>query len=142
MLGLDIAERTVVVADFEAGIGTLTRLGDTKVDAVVVVTDPTVKSLEVASRAATLAEAHTSGPIIIVANRLLDDDDRNAVDRALVGRTVLLVPEDDAIQAADRADTAPLDASPDSPAILALSGLASVLLQPLAAVPRGGRRAG
>jgi len=128
LLGLDIAELTFVVADFEAGIGTLTRLGDTKVDAVVVVTDPTVKALEVASRAAALAEEHTSGPIVIVANRLLDDDDRNAVERALAGRTVVLVPEDDAIQTADRADTAPLDASPESPAILALGGLAAVLL--------------
>jgi len=117
-----------VVADFEAGIGTLTRLGDTKVDAVVVVTDPTVKSLEVASRAAAIAEQHTSGPLVIVANRVLDDADREAVERTLSGRTVVLVPEDDAIPKADRADTAPLDASPDSPAVRALSGLASLLV--------------
>ncbi len=128
MLGLNIAEETFVVADFEAGIGTLTRLGDTKVDAVVVVTDPTVKSLEVASRAAAIAEQHTSGPLVIVANRVLDDADREAVERTLSGRTVVLVPEDDAIPKADRADTAPLDASPDSPAVRALSGLASLLV--------------
>jgi CO dehydrogenase maturation factor len=127
LLGLDIPEDTIVVADFEAGIGTLTRLGETKVDAVVVVTDPTVKSLEVASRAATLAEEHTSGPIVVVANRVLDDADRAAVERTLSGRTVVLVPEDDAIPAADRADTAPLDASPDSPAVRALIGVASRL---------------
>lgn len=127
MLGLDIPEDTIVVADFEAGIGTLTRLGETKVDAVVVVTDPTVKSLEVASRAVTLAEEHTSGPIVVVANRVLDDADRAAVERTLSGRTVVLVPEDDAIPAADRADTAPLDASPDSPAVRALIGVASRL---------------
>lgn len=128
MLGLDIPGDTIVVADFEAGIGTLTRLGETTVDAVVVVTDPTVKSLEVASRAATLAEEHTSGPIVVVANRVLDDADRAAVERTLSGRTVVLVPEDDAIPAADRADTAPLDASPDSPAVRALIGVASRLL--------------
>lgn len=128
LLSLGIADDTFVIADFEAGIGTLTRLGDTNVDAVVVVTDPTVKSLEVASRAATLAEEHTSGPVVIVANRVLDDADRNAVESALAGRTVVLVPEDDAIPAADRADTAPLDASPDSPAVLALCGLASLLV--------------
>ncbi len=128
LLGLDMAEDTVVVADFEAGIGTLTRLGDTKVDAVVVVTDPTVKSLEIASRAATLAEGQTSGPIIIVANRVLDEADRIAVERALAGRVVVLVPEDDAIPAADRADTAPLDAAPGSPAVTALGGLASLVV--------------
>ncbi|MBA3302239.1 MAG: hypothetical protein M3R01_08660 [Actinomycetota bacterium] len=128
MLGLDIAEGTFVVADFEAGIGTLTRLGETRVDAVLVVTDPTVKSLEVASRAATLAAEHTSGPIVIVANRVLDDADRDAVQQALTGRIVVMVPEDGAIPAADRADTAPLDAAPDSPAVRALRGVASLLL--------------
>lgn len=127
MLGLDIPEGTVVVADFEAGIGTLTRLGEAKVDAVFVVTDATVKSLEVASRAATLAEAHTTGPIVIVANRVLDDGDLTAIERTLQGRTVVLVPDDDAIPEADRADVAPLDASPGAPAVVALAGLVSLL---------------
>jgi len=128
LLGLDIAEGTIVVADFEAGIGTLTRLGETRVDSVLVVTDPTVKSLEVAARAATLAEDHTAGPIVIVANRVLDDADREAVQRTLTGRIVVIVPEDDAIPAADRADAAPLDAAPDSPAMRVLVGLAPLLL--------------
>ena len=129
MLGLATPEGTVVVADFEAGIGTLTRLGDTKVDAVVVVTDATVKSLEVAARAASLAEEHTTGPIVIVANRAIGDD-AAAVERMLEGRTVLVVPDDDAIPMADRADAAPLDAAPDSPAVQALRELASLVLLP------------
>ena len=127
LLGLDIPEGTVVVADFEAGLGTLTRLGETKVDAVVVVTDPTVKSLEVAVRAAGLAEEHTSGPVVIVANRVIDDADRQSVERVLLGRALVVVPDDLAIPAADRADVAPLDASPDAPAVVALCGLASLL---------------
>lgn len=129
LLGLDIDEGTIVVADFEAGIGTLTRLGDTKVDAVVILTDATVKSLEVASRAAALAEEQTSGPIVIVANRVTSDADRDAVRAALAGRTVVLVPEDEAIGAADRADIAPLDASPDAPAVRALTDLTSLLVR-------------
>ncbi|MEX2658728.1 MAG: hypothetical protein WD232_03450 [Acidimicrobiales bacterium] len=129
MLGLDIPKDTVVVADFEAGIGTLTRLGDTTVDAVVIVVEATVKSLGVASRAAELAANVTSGPIVVVANRVVDDDDRVAVEKALPGQTVLLVPDDRAIPAADRADQAPLDASPESPAVRALSSLADLLLE-------------
>lgn len=129
MLGLDIPEDTVVVADFEAGIGTLTRLGDTQVDAVVIVVEATVKSLGVASRAAELAANVTSGPIVVVANRVVDDDDRVAVEKALPGQTVLLVPDDRAIPAADRADQSPLDASPDSPAVQALRSLADLLLE-------------
>lgn len=128
MLGLDIAPDTFVVADFEAGIGTLTRLGDSGVDAIVIVAEPTVKSLEVASRAAALAVEHTTGPVVVVANRVADDADRIAVERALPGRTVLVVPDDPAIPAADRDDRAPLDASPESPALRALASLATMLL--------------
>lgn len=128
MLGLDIPGETVVVADLEAGIGTLTRLGDTKVDAIVIVAEPTVKSLEVASRAAALATDLTSGPVVVVANRVVDADDRAAVERSLPDRAVLLVPDDEAVPAADRDDRAPLDASPDSPAMLALRSLAVMLL--------------
>ncbi len=43
---------TIVLADCEAGIGTLTRLGETPVDVVLVVVEPTPKSLEVGARAA------------------------------------------------------------------------------------------
>lgn len=128
LLGLDIPEDTVVVADFEAGIGTLTRLGETKVDAVVVVTDATVKSLEVASRAAALAAEQTTGPVVIVANRVLGEDDRRTVEQALEGRTVVVVPDDDAIPAADRADVAPLDAAPNAPAVQALQHVGPLLL--------------
>lgn len=127
MLGLDIAADTVVVADFEAGIGTLTRLGDTKVDAVVVVAEPTAKSLEVAARATALAGELTSGPVVVVANRIASDADADAVREALRGRTVLMVPDDPAIGAADRADRAPLDACPDAPAVHALVGVAELL---------------
>jgi len=128
LLGFDIADDVVVVADFEAGIGTLTRLGDIRVDAVVVVAEPTVKSLEVASRAAVLATQHTSGPIVVVANRVSTAADRSLVEAALPGRTVLVVPDDPAIPAADRQDCAPLDAAPDSPAVVALGSLAALLL--------------
>jgi len=128
LLGLDIPEGTVVVADFEAGIGTLTRLGDTKVDAIVIVAEPTVKSLEVASRAAALATGITPGAVVVVANRVVDDADRAAVERTLPGQSVLLVPDDEAVPAADREDRAPLDASPDAPAVRALGSLAALLL--------------
>ena len=128
MLGLEIPEDVIVVADFEAGIGTLTRLGTIRVDAVVIVAEPTVKSLEVASRAAALATHQTSGPVVVVANRLSGDADWALVEAALPGCTMLWVPEDAAIGSADRQERAPLDASPASPAVLALSSLAGLLL--------------
>jgi CO dehydrogenase maturation factor len=128
LLGLDMSEDTIVVADFEAGIGTLTRLGETKVDAVVVVAEATAKSLEVAARATALAGDLTSGPVLVVANRVSSDAEIEAVRAALPGRTVVMVPEDPAIPAADRADRAPLDAAPHAPAVTALVSVADLLL--------------
>ena len=81
-----------------------------------------------AARAAALAAGVTDGPVVVVANRVADDADRLAVEQALPGRTVLLVPEDPAVPAADRDDRAPIDASPGSPALLALGSLAGLLL--------------
>ena len=56
---VDFPEEDVVVADFEAGVGTLTRLGEEHVDTVVIVVEATPKSLEVGARAAALAAEKT-----------------------------------------------------------------------------------
>ena len=55
MLGSANFNDAVVVADLEAGIGTLTRMGHRQVDAVLLMVEPTTKSIEVATRAAGLA---------------------------------------------------------------------------------------
>ena len=62
LLGSVNDEATTVVADLEAGIGTLTRLADSSVDATVVVVEPTLRSIDVARRAVTVAEEQRQGP--------------------------------------------------------------------------------
>ncbi len=119
---------TIVVADCEAGIGTLTRLGETPVDVVLVVVEPTPKSLEVGARAATLAREKVMGRIIVVASRIRSEADLDAIKAALPGQEIVVVPDDPAIVAADREGLAPLDTAPDSPAVLALMGVADLVL--------------
>lgn len=119
---------TIVVADCEAGIGTLTRLGDTPVDVVLVVVEPTPKSLEVGARAATLAKQREMGHIIVVASRIRNDADLESIRAALPGQEIVVVPDDPAIVAADREGLAPLDTAPDCPAVLALMGVADLVL--------------
>ena len=119
---------TIVLADCEAGIGTLTRLGETPVDVVLVVVEPTPKSLEVGARAATLAKERKMGHIIVVASRIRNDDDLQAIKAALPGQEIVVVPDDPAIVAADRDGMAPLDTAPDSPAVRALMGVADRVL--------------
>ncbi|MDQ4091313.1 MAG: hypothetical protein M3163_13575 [Actinomycetota bacterium] len=129
MLGsVDFPEDDVVVADFEAGVGTLTRLGEEHVDTVVIVAEATPKSLEVGARAAALAQEKTVARIVVVANRIRHDEDLQKVKDAFPGMEVIGVPHDPKIIEADRKGVAPIDLDPEAPAVKALVGLASTLL--------------
>jgi CO dehydrogenase maturation factor len=124
---VDFSDVTVI-ADLEAGIGTLTRLGDQRVDAVLVVVEPTPKSLEVGRRAAELARERPIGRVIVVASRVRDDADLSTVKAAFPGYEVVPVPDDPAIVRAERQGVAPMDSAPDAPAVQALVDLAESLL--------------
>ena len=128
MLGSVDFENAAVVADMEAGIVTLTRLGDQRVDTVLVVVEPTPKSLEVGQRAAALAVEKQLGRVIVVASRIRNESDLEMVTKLFAGYEVVPIPDDPAIVAADRAGVALLDTAPDSPAVRALCELALGLL--------------
>ena len=109
----------VVVADFEAGLGTVLRM-DAAVDVVVVVVQPTVKSIEVGVRAAEAVRQRELGRVTVVANRVADADDLARVRAAFDGVDPVVVPDDPVIGEAERRGLAPLDAAPSSPAVTAL----------------------
>lgn len=117
-----------MIADLEAGIGTLTRLGDAAVDVVLVVVEPTPRSLEVGRRATEQAREKSAGRLVVVASRVRGDADRKAVAAAFPDEQVVVVPDDPAVVAAERRGVAPLDSAPDAPAVLALVGLAESLV--------------
>jgi CO dehydrogenase maturation factor len=117
----------VVIADFEAGIGTITRLGEQKLDLVLVVVEATPKSIEVASRAADLAREKSLGRIIVVANRIRGEDDLAMIRSALPDYEVVAIPDDRAIVQADRLGVSPLDLPERGPAVRALVALAESL---------------
>jgi CO dehydrogenase maturation factor len=116
-----------VIADLEAGIGTLTRMGSGDVDVVLLVAEPTPKSIEVASRAADIAREKSVGTLIVVASRVRDAEDVAAIRGAFPDEQLVTVPYDDAIVAADREGVSPVDHAPDAPAVRALEGLAERL---------------
>ncbi len=119
---------TVVIADLEAGIGTLTRLGEEKLDVIVIVVEATPKSLEVGTRAAEIVGRRPTGRLVIVANRVRSDADLDTIQRAFPGMEVVPIPDDPAIVEADRHGLAPLDRAPDAPAVRALVDFAHRLL--------------
>jgi CO dehydrogenase maturation factor len=130
LLGSVDFDNDVVVADFEAGVGTLTRLSEQRVDTVLVVVEPTPKSVEVGMRAVDLARERSVTRVIIVANRLRDDADLEIIRSAFPGCEVVGVPDDPKIVEADRKGVAPIDLAPDAPAVRALVGLAESLGAP------------
>ena len=131
MLGQLARPDRVVVADFEAGLGTILRLQGNPVDVVVVVVEPTAKSLEVGRRAAEAVEEAGLGRVVVTANRVRDREDVARVRAAFPGFEPALVPDDPAIVAAERQGLAPLDAAPNSAGVRALVGLAGRLRAPV-----------
>ena len=125
MLGELERDRRIVVADFEAGLGTTLRLQPGTVDVALVVVEPTAKSIDVARRA--VETARERARVVVVANKVADDDDRRRIEAALPGEEVVVVPEDAEVVRADRYGAAPIDAAPDAPAVRALAELAARL---------------
>ena len=96
-------------------------------DTLVLVVEPTWKSALTASRIARIARSRSVGGVIVVANKVSADGDRELVER-LVGESVeASIPLDDAVATADRLGVALLDHAPSSPAVQALERLVEEL---------------
>ena len=120
-------ESTTIVADLEAGIGTLTRLEPEAVDATIVVVEPTLRSIDVARRAVAVADEKRQGRVVVVANKVGDEHDRARIFEAFSGRVVAVIPADPAIDRADRLGLSPVDHEPSSSAVTALESLVDLL---------------
>ena len=127
MLSSVPADNVTIVADLEAGIGTLTRLESSAVDVTVVVVEPTPRSIDVAQRAVLVATERNQGRIMIVANKVADDEDLARIQAAFEGHTIMVVPVDDVVDRADREGLSPLDVDPSAPAIAALERVAAAI---------------
>ena len=125
LLGELDGERRTVVRDLEAGLGAIVRAG--KADLVLVVVEPSVKSIDVGARIAASAAA-SEAEVIVVANRIRHESDLEAIRASLGEWEIAVVPEDPTIARADRDGHAPLDVDPGAPGVSALSRLAERLV--------------
>lgn len=117
----------IVLADLEAGVGTLIRMQPGVADLVVVIAEPTVRSIETARRAAAIAGERAD--VVVVANRVTSEADPESVRAELGGYEIVVIPEDVAISQADKDGLAPVDASPNSPGVSAIAVLADKILE-------------
>lgn len=120
------ADGRTVLGDLEAGVGVLSRMEAENVDLVLVVANPTAKSIEVARRAIETAVARGSR-VVVVANRVSGDDDVEAIRHALGDVDMVVIPEDPAIARADEEGLAPIDVDSSAPGVRALIGLSERL---------------
>lgn len=134
LLGELETDSGIVVSDLEAGVGTLVRMQPGVADLIVVVAEPTTRSIETARRAAAIASERAE--VVVVANRVSSDADADAVRSELRDYEVVVVPEDPAISNADKDGLAPIDVAPDSPGVRAIAALAERAGG--AALPTGG----
>ncbi len=115
------------VADMEAGLENFSRGTPRHVDALLVVMEPYFRALETGARAAELGRELGIPRVEAIANKARTPEDEAAVREFCEGRGIPIagwVPFDEAVLAAERGGRALLDASPDSPAVRALSAVA------------------
>ncbi|MBW3575052.1 MAG: AAA family ATPase [Actinobacteria bacterium] len=117
----------IVIADLEAGLNDLLWADPDPDDVVLVVAEPSAKSVEIARRATSLAADLGVKRVLGVANRSAGDDDVARMSEA-IGADVVVVPDDPAVEHADHLGRAPFDLDPTSPAMLAIAALATQLL--------------
>lgn len=118
----------VVIVDLGGGVMTVARGDESQIDTLVVVVEPYPRSAEVARRLLDMAAQKGIGRRIVVANKIADAADLEAVERFLGVAPDVVVPADSAVAAADRAGTSPVDHDPGSPAVGVVRHLASSLL--------------
>jgi len=121
----------VTVMDMVAGVEHLGRGTAKDVDVLLVVVEPYYKSLETGRRTRDLAAELDIPEVRVVANKVRDDADREAIEEFCADNDLeiaTVVPFDDAIRHADQDGTAPFDYDREAPAVRAVEDLAADLL--------------
>lgn len=120
-----------VVADMEAGLEHLSWAGGTlrHVDLLLIVAEPTAKSLLTAARTQELATQLGIPRMGLVGNRVTPEC-REVLEQFASERGLelwALLPDDPQVRRADRMGVCPVDATPGAPAVRAVADLAAQL---------------
>ena len=116
----------VVVMDMVAGLEHLGRGTARRMDAMLAVVEPRMKSVDTVRRILRLAAEIEVREVLALGNKISGDGERRFVDERMREAGVSIaahIPYDPAVAEADMLGQAPLDHAGDSPAVEALTGL-------------------
>ena len=116
----------VCILDTEASPEHLSRGTAKYADGMLIVVEPYFKSLETGRRMAALARDLGLQQVALVANKIRDDSEHEAVREFAAGNDLeiaAVIPFDEQLPEAERAAAAPLDFAPDAPAVEAIGRL-------------------
>src|SRR5919199_2862958 len=121
------ADTEVCILDTEASPEHLSRGTARYADVMLTVVEPYYKSLETGRRMAALATDLGLERVALLANKVRDERELDAVRQFATSHGLEIagvVPFDDQLPEAERAQRAPLDFAPESPAVKAIENLA------------------
>ncbi|MBS7619902.1 AAA family ATPase [Candidatus Bathyarchaeota archaeon] len=127
-----IQRRDLIIMDMEAGLEHLGRGTARRFDSMLVVLDPTIKSVDTLKRVVSLAKQIDIPEVLAVGNKIEDEKGRALIrdEAETLGIPVACyIPHDPAISSADLLGKAPLEYDEHSPAINALKSLKDFLRQ-------------
>lgn len=130
MQHLLIQRREIVIMDMEAGLEHLGRGTTRRMDSMLVVVEPGMKSIETLRRIRRLASELEIREVLVVGNKIRSEDERRFIDESVRGADIPIaahIPYDPAVVEADLQGRSPLDMDERSPAIAAISNLKEFL---------------
>lgn len=119
---------SIVVGDFEAGLGVFARVGESQIDVTLIVVEPTPRSLDVGVRALELARENKQGRFIVVANKVSSSGELDLIRQSIAHDAIVVVPFSDALVDADRRGVSVFDVEGNEPFISPIQRLAVELV--------------
>jgi len=116
----------VIIVDFEAGLEHLGRGTAKGIDVMLVITEPSKKSLDLCSKIIKLSKRLGVINIYLIANKVYDDSQLDVIYKTIEKWEVPLyqtIPYDPEIINADLKGVSPIDYNPDSKAIESIKSL-------------------
>lgn len=126
LYNLFVKREEVIIVDFEAGLEHLGRGTAKGIDVMLVITEPSQKSLDLCQKIITLSKKLGLINIYLVANKITDDFQQDIINQRIKNWEIPLyhvIPFDPEIGRADLNGNSPIDFNPKSKGIKAIKSL-------------------